>query len=348
MHYVFNLWKEENMGDKDLLQPLRIGTLGASRIAPAALINPARKNEQIEVVAVAARERAKAEKYAQKHGIAQVYDTYEALIADPTLDAIYNPLPNNLHAEWTIRALQAGKHVLCEKPLASNADEARAMAETADAENRYLMEAFHWRYHRMAKRLIEIVRSGEIGAIKHVGASLCVPFALPGDIRYRLDLAGGAMMDLGAYTVSMLRHTTGEEPEVVSAKAALSSPGVDRLMEAEVKFPSGATGMLQASLFSHKLLAMWLRVEGEKGTIYARNPTVPQMGISRLKIKTDAGTRVEKYRYPATYEEQLVAFVGLVREGTAVPTDGWDGVRNMEVIDAVYQAAGMEVRGKVQ
>ena len=326
-------------------RPIRIGTLGASRIAPAALINPARKNQQVEVAAVAARDRARAEKYAQKHGIAQVHDSYEALIADPTLDAIYNPLPNSLHAEWTIRALQAGKHVLCEKPLASNAAEARLMAETADAESRHLMEAFHWRYHPMALRIIEIVRSGELGPIKQIGASLCIPYPLPGDIRYRLDLAGGALMDVGAYTVSMLRQVSGEEPTVLSAKAALSSPGVDRLMEADLRFPSGTAGYLQASLFSHKLFALWLRIEGALGTLDARNPTTPQMGLARLKIRTAAGTRTERFGKPATYEAQLEAFVALVREGTAVPTDGWDGVRNMQVIDDIYRAAGMQPRG---
>ena len=325
--------------------PLRIGTLGASRIAPTALINPARKNDQVEVVAVAARDRSRAEKYARKHGIPQVFDTYEDLIEDTTIDIVYNPLPNSLHAEWTIRALEAGKHVLCEKPLASNAAEARQMAETADSVNRHLMEAFHWRYHKMAKRIIEVVRSGELGAIRHVAASLCIPYALPGDIRFRLDLSGGALMDVGAYTVSMLRHVSGEEPEVVSAKGTLSSPGVDRLMEAQFKFPSGATGRLQASLFSSKLLAVWLQVDGENGTLHARNPTAPQMGMARLKIRSGEGTRTERFGKPATYEEQLAAFVKLVNKGTAVPTDGWDGVRNMQVIDDIYLAAGMQVRG---
>jgi predicted dehydrogenase len=324
---------------------LRIGTLGASRIAPSALIAPARKNDRVEVAAVAARDRTRAERYAAKYRIPRVFDSYAALIADPDIDAVYNPLPNSLHAQWTIRALQAGKHVLCEKPLAANAREARQMAETADASGRHLMEAFHWRYHEMAERIIDLVRSGEIGQIQHIGASLCVPWILPGDIRYRRDLAGGAMMDLGSYTVSMLRHVSGEEPEVVSAEAKLSSPGVDRLMEAQLKFPSGATGMLQASLFSLKLFALWLRVEGDQGTIYARNPTAPQRGFDQVKVENNAWTRTERFYKPATYEFQLAAFADLVFEGTAVPTDGWDGVRNMRVIDDVYRAAGMEPRG---
>ncbi len=152
-------------------------------------------------------------------------------------------------------------------------------------------------------------------------------------------------MDVGAYTVSMLRHVSGEEPQVLSAKAALSSPGVDRLMQAELRFPSGAAGYLQASLFSHKLFALWLRVEGEQGTLEARNPTAPQMGLARIKIHSAAGKRTERFGKPATYEAQLDAFAALLREGTAVPTDGWDGVRNMQVIDDIYRAAGMQPRG---
>lgn len=324
---------------------LRIGTLGASRIAPAAVINPARRNSHVEVAAVAARDPVSAERYAAKQGIPRVFESYEALLEDPDIDAVYNPLPNSLHAEWTIRALEAGKDVLCEKPLAANAQEARQMAETADAQDRRLMEAFHWRYHPMALRIMDILRAGEIGPVRHIGASLCIPYVLPGDIRYRGDLAGGAMMDLGCYTVSMLRHVSGEEPEVVAARAKLSSPGVDRLMEAELRFPSGATGMLQASLFSHKLAAAWLRVEGERGSLYARNPTTPHRGFAQVKIKTAAGSRVEHFYQPTTYEMQLAAFVYLVRSGVPVPTDGWDGVRNMQVIDDVYRAAGLRPRG---
>ncbi|MDX1416312.1 MAG: Gfo/Idh/MocA family oxidoreductase [Candidatus Promineifilaceae bacterium] len=332
------------MTDKKI-QIVRIGILGASRIAPAAIINPARKNPRAKVVAVAARDHRKAQKYARKHQILHVHRNYDELIADPDIDAIYNPLPNSLHAGWTIRALEEGKHVLCEKPIASNAQEAHDMAATAESENRYLMEAFHWLYHDMGQRIIDTVRSGELGTIKHIAASLCVPYLKPGDIRYRLDLAGGATMDLGAYTVSMLRHVSGEEPEVESATSALSSPGVDRLMVANFQFPSGTTGYMQASLFSRKLFAIYLQVNGDKGYLYASNPVMPHRGLSRLTISTAAGTTEEKFGKPTTYEKQLDAFVNLVQEGKSVLTDGWDGVRNMQVIDDIYRSAGMSPRG---
>ena len=151
------------MSQESHTTPLRIGILGASRIAPVAVIRPARRLAGAAVVAVAARERTRAARFAQRHTIPRVHDSYDDLIADPEIDAIYNPLPNSLHAEWSIRALQAGKHVLCEKPVAANAVEARRLAEAADAADRRLMEAFHWRYHDMAERIIAVVRSGEIG-----------------------------------------------------------------------------------------------------------------------------------------------------------------------------------------
>ena len=138
---------------------IRFGVLGAAQITPAALIAPARAVDGVEVVAVAARDRSRAEAFAAEHSIGRVDDDYQALIDDPDIDAVYNPLPMSLHHPWTIAALRAGKHVLCEKPFAANADEAAEMVTVAEEENRVLVEAFHWRYHPLADRLVEVVRS---------------------------------------------------------------------------------------------------------------------------------------------------------------------------------------------
>ena len=184
---------------------IRIGILGAARIAPQALIRPARSQANVEIVAVAARDRDRAAAFAGKHGIPRVHDSYEALLADPEIDAVYNPLPNSLHAEWTIRALQAGKHVLCEKPMAANADEAAEMAKVADETGLVLFEAFHYRYHPLALRAKAIIDAGEIGALRHIDAQFCTLMLRPNDIRLRYDLGGGALMDLGCYTINMIR-----------------------------------------------------------------------------------------------------------------------------------------------
>src|SRR5262249_9160307 len=148
-----------------MASPLRIGVLGAARITPMALLRPARQVPEVTIVAVAVRDAARATKFAKKHRIPKVHPTYAALLADREIDAVYNPLPNTHHGCWPIPALRAGKHVLCEKPLAANANEARAMAAAASESRRVLMEAFHWRYHPLAERLRAILASGEIGAI---------------------------------------------------------------------------------------------------------------------------------------------------------------------------------------
>jgi predicted dehydrogenase len=323
--------------------PLRFGILGAARIAPQALIRPARRLREAAVSAVAARDESRAGRFATRHGIPRVLPSYEALIADPAIDAIYNPLPNSLHCEWTIRALEAGKHVLCEKPLASNADEARRMAETAEKVGLVLDEAFHWRCHPLAARMKQIVDSGELGQIRHIEASLCFPYAKPGDIRFRRDLAGGATMDAGCYTVSIVRHLAGAEPEVVSAEARLSSPQVDRWMRAELRFGDGRTGRITCSLMSARVLAISARVEGSDGSLRVFNPVMPQL-YHRLLVRTPAGTRRERVAGEATYTHQLRAFVAHVRGGPPMLSDARDGVANMQVIDAIYEKAGLERR----
>ncbi len=325
--------------------PLRIGTLGAARITPMALVRPARRVPEAEVVAVAARDEGRARKFAAKHGIPRVHPSYEALLADPDVEAVYNPLPNGLHCEWTVRALEAGKHVLCEKPFASNADEAERMLRVARETGLHLVEAFHWRYHPLAARIREILRGGELGALRHVEAHLCIPLPLPGDIRYRLDLAGGAMMDVGSYTVNVVRFLTGAEPEVVRARARLSSPRVDRAMEADLRFPGGVTGRVVCSLFSARLFAASASARGERGELHVLNPFQPRL-YHRLRVHRGDHTSVERVRGDTTYTYQLRAFVRHVRGGEPMETDGEDAVRNMRVIDAVYEKSGLGRRGE--
>jgi predicted dehydrogenase len=326
------------------MEPIRIGVLGAARIVPAALTRPALEVPEVQVSAVAARDRGRAERFARKHRIPRVLDSYASLVADPEIDAVYNPLPNSLHCEWTIRALEAGKHVLCEKPLASNGEEAARMADAARLSGRVLMEAFHWRYHPVADRMIEVVRSGRIGRVQHVEASMCFPLLSRGDIRYNLALAGGATMDAGCYCVSMLRHLSGEEPVVVRAAARLASPGVDRCMTADMKFPGGATGRMTCSFWSTTLLRMSASVRGDRGEVSIVNPILPQWW-HRLTVRTPEGRASERVTGPATYTCQLRAFVRAVRSGEPPLTGTADSLANMRVIDAIYTAASLPLRG---
>lgn len=324
---------------------LRFGILGAARIAPNALIKPARVVSNVEIIAVAARDKNKAATFAQLHNIPRVFDSYDALVNDPNVDAIYNPLPNSLHYEWTIRALRAGKHVLCEKPIASNAREAEEMARVADETGRVLMEAFHYRYHPLAQRVQEIVVGGELGTVRELEANFFIPlFLRPRDIRFQYELAGGALMDTGCYCVNFLRRLGKSEPRVVSARARKISPQVDRLMFAEMVFENGVHAKLGCSLAAFPPVKISARVVGDAGALHISNPFVPQY-YNGLKVETKNRTRRERITREPTYNFQLRAFLAAARGEHTNSTDAHDGVKNMHVMDAIYQKAGMKPRG---
>jgi len=326
---------------------VRFGILGAARIAPSALVGPATKNPEATVEVVAARDRVRARNFAAEHVIPRVADSYEAVLTDRDVDAVYIPLPNNLHAEWTLAALAAGKHVLCEKPFTANSAEAEtvvaAARQAAEESGLVVAEAFHYRYHPLARRMAEIA-GGELGRLRHIEAWLCAPIVKRSDIRYQHHLAGGATMDMGCYVINMARMLGGEEPEVRSATAKLQSPDVDRAMTAQLQFPSGHTATVHASMWSSSLLHVAARVTGDGGEMRVFNPVGPQY-LSVLRVRTDAGRRREIPTRRPTYEFQLDAFCDSVLRGAPVLTSPTDAVANMRVVDAVYRAAGLRPRG---
>ena len=323
--------------------PIRIGILGAARIAPLALVNPAKGHTEVEVAAVAARDASRGRAFAAKHRIPRVHESYDALIADPDLNAVYIPLPNGLHGRWTRAALAAGKHVLCEKPFTANAAEAREIAELAANSDRVVMEAFHYRYHPLTRRVEEIIASGELGALQRVEAALCFPLPRFSDIRYNYSLAGGATMDAGCYAVHMVRTFGGSTPEVVGAQAKLHGAQVDRAMTAEVKFAGGHTGRVRCSMWSSRLLQCSARVVGQHGELRVLNPVLPGY-FNRLTVRSPDGRRAERFSRRASYAYQLDAFAAAVLRGEPVKTDPQDAIENMTVIDAIYRAAGLPLR----
>jgi predicted dehydrogenase len=320
--------------------PVRIGILGAARIAPTALIKPAKENADVVVTAVAARDVARGKAFAAKHDIARVHDSYEALIGDPDIDAVYNPLPNSLHGKWTRAALEAGKHVLCEKPFTANALEAREIAELAKTSDRVVMEAFHYRYHPFASRVEQIIASGELGTLQRVEVSNCFWIPKSSDIRYDYSLGGGALMDLGSYAVDMLRAFGGSTPEVIAAQAKLRGPRVDRAMTAEVQFAAGHTGRLHCSLWSSAPPHCTAKIIGDRGELRL-NPLIP---FQLFSVRSADGRRRERFGLRPTYFYQLDAFAAAVLRGGPVRTTAQDAVENMTVIDAIYRAAGLPVR----
>ncbi|BBX61419.1 oxidoreductase [Mycobacterium saskatchewanense] len=322
---------------------LRIGILGAARIAPLAVVNPAKDNDEVVVTAVAARDVARARAFAGKHGIGRVHESYEALTADPGIDAVYNPLPNGLHGRWTRAAIAAGKHVLCEKPFTANAAEAREIAGLAEDSERVVMEAFHYRYHPLTLRAEEIIASGELGRLLRVEAAMCFPLPKFSDIRYNYSLAGGATMDAGCYAVHMVRTFGGSTPEVLWAHAKTRDARVDRAMTAEVVFGGGHTGRIRCSLWSSRLLQISARVVGEHGELRILNPVLPSL-MNRLSVHSPDGRRVERFARRASYAYQLDAFAAAVLRGQPVKTTPADAIENMTVIDAIYRAAGLPLR----
>jgi predicted dehydrogenase len=324
---------------------IRIGILGAARIGPAALVRPARLlNGEVRVEAVAARDAARAEDFARRQGIARAMGSYQELVEDQGIDAIYNALPNSLHAEWSIRALQAGKHVLCEKPMACNALEAQRMAEAAARSGRLLVEGFHYRHHPLILRMKEIAASGELGQLRHIEAHFCVPLWNFSDIRYRYELGGGATMDLGCYCINLIRYLAGAEPEVTGARALTASPQVDRFMEADFRFPSGATARMTCSLWSRVLLRARALARGTKGELRVWLPFQPHF-FHWLKARVTGGTRVERFSRERSYVWQLRSFAAAARSQAPIATTAADAVANMRVIDAVYARAGLKPRG---
>ncbi|MEV0029507.1 Gfo/Idh/MocA family oxidoreductase [Nocardia sp. NPDC050793] len=322
---------------------LRIGILGAAGIAPASLIAPAARSSEVVVAAVAARDRPRAERFARKHGIPQVYDSYQALIEAPDLDAVYIPLPNGLHGRWTRAAVAAGKHVLCEKPFTANAAEAREIAALASDSDRVVMEAFHYRYHPLMSAAEEIIASGELGTLRRVEAALCFPLPKFSDIRYDYALAGGALMDAGCYAVHMARVLGGEDPEVVAARAKLRESRIDRAMTADLRFPSGHTGHIRCSMWSADVLRVGATVVGDRGRMRLVNPVLPHMG-HLLSVRSERGRRVRRFAHRTSYDYQLDAFAAAVLRGEPVATAPSDAVATMTVIDAIYRTAGLPLR----
>jgi predicted dehydrogenase len=320
----------------------RIGLLGASRIAPPAVITPARDNPDFEVTVVAARDPARASAYAAEHGIPQVAADYAALVTHPDVDVVYNALPPVGHLEWTLLALANGKAVLCEKPFAMNAAEARAMVDAAAAADRPLLEAAHYRFHEVNRRAEAMLRAGALGGITRAEAEFNVPIArTPDELRWRGALGGGGLMDLGFYPIHALRTLIGVEPTVISATGTFEADGVDSTIEAQVRF-GDAPARIACSMVATTPSAR-LAIEGERGRLEILNFVGPQMGCRFTTVIDGVETR-QPVDGPTTYQAQLIHLAQVLRGETAPLTGGEDAVSNMAVIDAIYAAAGRPAR----
>jgi predicted dehydrogenase len=332
---------------------LRIGVLGTARITTTALLSPAANVPELTVAAVAARDLARAEVYAEQHGIPAAYGGYDALLADPDIDAVYNPLPNSLHGAWTLRAIGAGKHVLCEKPFASNAREAALVADAAAVAGLVVMEAMHYRYHPLIRRLREIV--GELGPVRHIQCWTSFVISDEGDIRYDYDLGGGALMDGGCYAIDCLRLLGPGEPEVT---AALADPyqrvrgrgpdragaAADRAMAVRLAFPGDATAWFESAFTLDGEFRADVHVSCEYGHAWVRDFIRAHWG-HLVAFRNGSVLADERGSGDTTYTEQLRAFAAAIASAGDVPTSAAHAVTTMRLIDDAYRAAGLLPRG---
>jgi predicted dehydrogenase len=326
--------------------PLRIGMLGCAEIAESAMFKAIEQGAPITVAAVAARDPARADAYASQWGVPKVYMSYEALLAEAAVDAIYVPLPNALHCRWVLAALAAGRHVLCEKPIAIDASQAEEMVAAAEERGLLLVEAFHWRSHPVATRLAAL--ASELGAIEHLECWFELPGGLVpvGDIRMMRATGGGSLLDMGGYCVNFMRMVVGDDVSVVSAEARMLGE-VDGAISAEILLPGGGSASLRTSMDRPGgALSSGARIRGSNGSLSVENPFLPSLSTdpawkSRITVEASGATTIEEISERSSYYHQAVAFERRVRLGDYAPCPARDGIANMRVLDAIREAAGL-------
>jgi D-xylose 1-dehydrogenase (NADP+, D-xylono-1,5-lactone-forming) len=308
---------------------VRVGVLGTANIARSFIAGVA-PSTRVVVAAIASRTAEKAEKFARETGVACFHGSYEALLADPRIDAIYNPLPNSLHAEWSIRACEAGKHVLCEKPLCTTGAEARAMFAAARSNGVHLVEGYPYRAQPQTIAALELIETGAIGRLQLIQASFGFTLAAGPNIRISSDLAGGSLMDAGTYPVSLICMAAKERPARVHAVAHWSHD-VDRALAATLEFESGLLAQITSSFSTcpHRQAL----IAGTEGVIQTPflNHTTPGLPAEFLvKRGTGADEEFEKVQTTALngFFAEAESFAGLVRGGSR-----WEGASPEESVD---------------
>ncbi|MCJ1675555.1 MULTISPECIES: Gfo/Idh/MocA family oxidoreductase [unclassified Rathayibacter] len=326
---------------------IRIGLLGAAGIAPQALVNPARRRDDVTVEAIAARNGASAERFATENDIPTALQGYQSLLDLDEVDLVYIALPPSEHAHWSIAAMEAGKDVLCEKPITMDADEAEQVAAVAARTGRLVIEAFHDHYHPLTGRMLDLVQSGAIGDLVSIRAAFTAdnPFS-PSSLRHVPELGGGALMDLGCYPVHWIRTIGGGEPSVVSASHIAGPLGADETIDAELELPGGVEVRLHASMAAGSAFAAPLSVIGTRGRLDVDNLVLPHLGHS-VSLERDGRSDRLTVGGRETYDHELDAVVQAVESREEPDTGPADFIATMRVMDAIHLAAGVaRPRGK--
>ena len=315
---------------------VRYGIISTAQIALNRHVPAARESANSEIIAISSRSDAKARQAAEKHGIPKWYGSYEALLADPDIDAVINPLPNSMHCEWTIKAAEAGKHILCEKPLAVTVDEARRMIQAARANNVLLVEAFTHRWNPHLRKARQLIAEGAIGTVTSLFSALTFSVAQPqGNVRFSAELAGGSLLDAGCYAVYACRFVMGQEP-VRAAGFAYDSGGygVDTTFTGLLAFPNGAVANVGSSMEQPRRCD--LAIIGSRGRL-----DIPDMFDDSGPIVITIGDekRAEATPAPNRFRVQLDEFSECVLTGKAPEFPAEDGLKNTAALVALLSAA---------
>ncbi|MDA3928994.1 MAG: Gfo/Idh/MocA family oxidoreductase [Prolixibacteraceae bacterium] len=322
------------------MKKLRWGILSTANIGIQKVIPAIQKAANCEVVAISSRNLENAQKAASTLGITKAYASYEALLADPDIDAIYNPLPNHLHVSWTLKALEAGKHVLCEKPIGLNADEATYLINEAEKFPQLkLMEAFMYRFHPQWQKVKQLVDDGVLGEVKTLQSFFSYFNNDPKNIRNKADIGGGALMDIGCYNIQFPRFVFGIEPkQVVGLIEHDPEMLTDRITSGMLDFENGISSSFTCSTQLHPYQRA--QIVGTKGRIEIEIPVnAPHDAPTKITVVTAKGTEELFFGPTDQYTIQAEEFAKAVLENKEVPTPFTDAINNMKVIDALVKSA---------
>ncbi len=321
------------------MNKIRWGVLSTANIGRKKVIPAIQASERGEVVAVGSRSETGARAFADELGIPVAHGSYEALLADPNVDAIYNPLPNHLHVPLSIKALEAGKHVLCEKPISLDVKDLQALKAAAKAHpEQKLMEAFMYRFHPQWQKVREWLEERELGQVRTYTAFFAYNNRDDENIRNLPDIGGGGLMDIGCYGISSARHVYGAEPvRVVGSVQPLAGYEVDCLTSAIMEFPDGTATF---TVTTKTEATQWAEIHGEKGMIRLEKPFNPEPGDeNRVTLMIKGEKQTFSFPEPNQYQLMVDAFAQSIQEGTPVPTPLWDAEANMRVIDALFTSS---------
>ncbi len=316
-------------------QTLQWGLLSTARINKA-LLTPLRISKRNKLLAVASRAQDKAEAYAREKGIKRAYGSYEDLLADPEIDVIYNPLPNHLHAEWTIKAVEAGKHVLCEKPLALSLSEVDAIAAAAEKHGKVVAEAFMYRTHPKTLKAREIVASGKLGRIRFVRGSFTFVMTNPDDYRWHPEMGGGALWDVGCYPLSYTRSVLEAEPLEVFGWQTTGPSGVDDVFAAQMRFPGEVYAQFDCSV--KVPYHTFIEIVGDEGTLNVPNPFNPR-ARELLYLTRKERTETIVVKGPGPYVSEVEDMADAILLGKPPRVSLTDSRANVAAILALFESA---------